>query len=297
MVNCPICSKEIDIDFINKHLDSCTKKKQKEKSASPNDEDDDKIVITGTSSKSSLSSILSGNKKSKEKVSLSSSSKVKSHGTYKYQPGSTLSTPSHNKRTYHELSENDHETIELDGEPNEGTGSSKRPKQEMSLGSSPTRQQDGTQGNGNGLSSAGKARIEEQIKLLKIRSKLPLAERVRPTTLDNYVGQSHLVGKGGILRGFIESDRIPSLILWGYPGTGKTTLARIISHSTHARFVELSATSNGTKDCKAVFEEAKNELRLTKRKTIVFVDEIHRFNKAQQDIFLPYVERDAECLS
>ncbi|QPG73596.1 hypothetical protein FOA43_000908 [Brettanomyces nanus] len=144
--------------------------------------------------------------------------------------------------------------------------------------------------------SSGQARKQEQIRLLKAQSRLPLAERLRPTTLENYIGQEHLVGSDGILRGFIESDRIPSMILWGYPGTGKTTLARIISHRTKARFVELSATANGIADCKKVFQEAKHELKLTGRKTIVFVDEIHRFNKTQQDIFLPHVERGTVTL-
>ncbi|ESX00185.1 hypothetical protein KL918_004975 [Ogataea parapolymorpha] len=131
----------------------------------------------------------------------------------------------------------------------------------------------------------------DELRLLKAQAKLPLAERLRPSSLEDYIGQEHLVGEGGILRGFIQNDRIPSLILWGYPGTGKTTLARIISHATKSRFIELSATSNGISDCKRVFEEARNEYKLTKRHTIVFIDEIHRFNKAQQDIFLPHVEK------
>lgn len=140
-------------------------------------------------------------------------------------------------------------------------------------------------------SSAGATTAQDAIRLLKMESRLPLAERLRPKDLDDYVGQRHLVGQGGILYGFIKNDRIPSMILWGYPGTGKTTLARIISHRTKSRFVELSATSNGISDCKRVFEEARHEKKLTGRDTIVFVDEIHRFNKTQQDIFLPHVER------
>ncbi|KAG7815903.1 hypothetical protein KL928_005242 [Ogataea angusta] len=131
----------------------------------------------------------------------------------------------------------------------------------------------------------------DELRLLKAQAKLPLAERLRPSSLEDYIGQEHLVGEGGILRGFIQNDRVPSLILWGYPGTGKTTLARLISHATKSRFIELSATSNGISDCKRVFEEARNEYKLTKRHTIVFIDEIHRFNKAQQDIFLPHVEK------
>ncbi|GME67845.1 unnamed protein product [[Candida] boidinii] len=145
--------------------------------------------------------------------------------------------------------------------------------------------------------SSSSQSMEDEIKQLKLLSKLPLAERLRPKTLDEYIGQDHLIGKNnGILRNFIENDRIPSLILWGPPGVGKTTLARIISHRTNCRFIELSATSNGISDCKKIFEESKNELKLTKRRTIVFVDEIHRFNKTQQDIFLPQVEKGSIIL-
>ncbi|KAK9236101.1 hypothetical protein V1525DRAFT_363653 [Lipomyces kononenkoae] len=120
----------------------------------------------------------------------------------------------------------------------------------------------------------------------------PLADRARPKNLDEFVGQENLVGKEtGILRRFIESDSCPSLIFWGPSGVGKTTLARIIARSTKSRFVELSATSASVADCKKVFEEARNELRLTGRRTYLFLDEVHRFNKAQQDVFLPYIER------
>ncbi|KAK9429944.1 hypothetical protein V1505DRAFT_372665 [Lipomyces doorenjongii] len=120
----------------------------------------------------------------------------------------------------------------------------------------------------------------------------PLADRARPKNLDEFVGQDNLVGKEhGILRRFIENDSCPSLIFWGPSGVGKTTLARIIARSTKARFVELSATSASIADCKKVFDEARNELRLTGRRTYLFLDEVHRFNKAQQDVFLPYIER------
>lgn len=120
----------------------------------------------------------------------------------------------------------------------------------------------------------------------------PLAERVRPTTLDDFIGQEELVGRSGLLRGLIEAGRVPSLILWGSSGTGKTTLARIIAKTSGEGFVfrELSATTNNIADCKNVFVEATNLLSLTGKRTIVFLDEIHRFTKSQQDIFLPYVE-------
>lgn len=104
------------------------------------------------------------------------------------------------------------------------------------------------------------------------------------------MGQEELLGKEGILRKLIDSDRIPSMMLWGPPGCGKTTIARIISKMTKSRFIELSATSHGTADVKKAFEEAKGHLMLTGQKTFIFMDEIHRFTKAQQDLFLPYVE-------
>lgn len=123
----------------------------------------------------------------------------------------------------------------------------------------------------------------------------PLASRLRPLTLDTYVGQKHLVAKGKILWQLIEHDHIPSMIFWGPPGVGKTTLARVIAHSTKADFVDFSAVTSSIKDIKTVMKRAE-EKRQMGIKTIVFVDEIHRFNKAQQDAFLPFVERGSIIL-
>ncbi|HLQ28668.1 MAG TPA: replication-associated recombination protein A [Ktedonobacteraceae bacterium] len=124
----------------------------------------------------------------------------------------------------------------------------------------------------------------------------PLAARMRPRTLDEIVGQEHLVQPGRLLRRSIEGDRIPSMILWGPPGSGKTTLAEVIAHQTHARFVRLSAVSAGVADLRRVVDEAQKLRQFTKQHTIMFIDEIHRFNKAQQDAVLPHVERGVVTL-
>ena len=123
----------------------------------------------------------------------------------------------------------------------------------------------------------------------------PLASRLRPDSLSEYVGQSHLLGEGKVLRQMVEQDIVPSMIFWGPPGVGKTTLARIIAHKTKAQFVDFSAVTSGIKEIKEVMTRAEHN-RLMGEKTILFVDEIHRFNKAQQDAFLPFVEKGSIIL-
>ncbi len=123
----------------------------------------------------------------------------------------------------------------------------------------------------------------------------PLAARLRPRTLEEYCGQKHLLGEGKVLRRLIESDNVSSMIFWGPPGVGKTTLARIIANRTEADFVDFSAVTSGIKEIKSVMEQAEKSRRFGK-KTILFVDEIHRFNKAQQDAFLPFVEKGSIIL-
>ena len=122
-------------------------------------------------------------------------------------------------------------------------------------------------------------------------SQLPLAERLRPKDFFQFVGQEHLVSKGKLLRQLIEKDEIPSMIFWGPPGSGKTTLAQIIAQKTDSRFVYFSAVDSGIGEIKKILEEAKINRQAYQRKTILFIDEIHRFNKTQQTIFLPYVEK------
>lgn len=124
---------------------------------------------------------------------------------------------------------------------------------------------------------------------------VPLASRVRPKNLDQFVGQQHLIGQEKILRRMIETDQVTSMIFWGPPGVGKTTLAGIIAEKTKANFINFSAVTSGIKEIKEVMQQAENSRRIG-MKTILFVDEIHRFNKAQQDAFLPYVERGSITL-
>src|SRR5216683_1327051 len=124
----------------------------------------------------------------------------------------------------------------------------------------------------------------------KIDRKSPLAERMRPERLEDFVGQQHILGPGKPLRAQIERDELQSIILWGPPGVGKTTLARLIARTTKCDFVPFSAVLSGIKEIKAVMADAERSRRMGRR-TVLFVDEIHRFNKAQQDAFLPYVER------
>ena len=123
----------------------------------------------------------------------------------------------------------------------------------------------------------------------------PLAARLRPETIEEYVGQEHLLGRSRVLRRMIEQDRISSMIFWGPPGVGKTTLAQIIARMTRSVFINFSAVTSGIKEIRIVMEKAEKNRQIGQR-TIVFVDEIHRFNKAQQDAFLPFVEKGSIIL-
>lgn len=131
----------------------------------------------------------------------------------------------------------------------------------------------------------------EKKDLESLSREAPLADRMRPQTLKDFVGQDHILGQGKVLRQAIESDHLPSMILWGPPGSGKTTLAMIIASATKAQFIAFSAVLSGVKEIKEVVKEAEDAWRFQKRRMVLFVDEIHRFNKAQQDAFLPHVEK------
>ena len=127
---------------------------------------------------------------------------------------------------------------------------------------------------------------EDKIK----ETEAPLASRMRPRTLDDFVGQQHLVGEGHVLRKMIDSGNVPSMVFWGPPGCGKTTLAFIISTMVSYEFRPVSAVSATVKDLRTIIDEAREGRRISQTRTILFIDEIHRFNKAQQDAILPYVE-------
>ena len=135
----------------------------------------------------------------------------------------------------------------------------------------------------------------EQTSMFDRAAPQPLAARLRPETLDEFAGQKHLLGPGKVLRRIIESDEIPSMIFWGPPGVGKTTLARIIARRTQSEFIDFSAVNSGVKEIRQVMERAE-EGRCMGLRTLLFVDEIHRFNKAQQDAFLPFVEKGSIVL-
>ena len=130
----------------------------------------------------------------------------------------------------------------------------------------------------------------EYMRSQNMESEAPLASRLRPTTLDEVVGQQHIVGKDKLLYRAIKADKLSSIIFYGPPGTGKTTLAKVIAHTTSAEFMQINATSAGKKDMEEVITAAKNNQGMYGKKTILFIDEIHRFNKGQQDYLLPYVE-------
>ena len=137
--------------------------------------------------------------------------------------------------------------------------------------------------------------MSEQINMFEDRVEQPLAARLRPRDLSEYAGQAHLIGPGMVLRRLIEEDRISSMIFWGPPGVGKTTLARIIANATRAAFIDFSAVTSGIKEIRQVMQRAEENRRFGER-TILFVDEIHRFNRAQQDAFLPFVEKGSIVL-
>jgi putative ATPase len=254
MVDCPICGKQVKTKDINSHLDSGC----------------EDFVDAGT--RSPLGQLNNGNSTQKpaasQKAPVSSffqtpATKRSSGLAPTSEPGSSLNfaqkhanngTPQSRKRSFDESSPAP--TIKEERDANEHTADDR-----------PTK----------------------KTKTSAFQNAAPLAERMRPRSLDDVYGQE-LVGPNGVLRSLIEQDRVPSMILWGGAGTGKTTIARCIASLVGSRFVEINSTSSGVAECKKIFAEARGEMGLTGRKTIIFCDEIHRFSKTQQDVFLGPVE-------
>ncbi len=241
MVSCPICSKNVKVPLINKHIDSGCESFTEATVSTPSQQN-------GNAVSSFFQSPVV------KRVNLPSSEKPRSlPRAIAPKPPAVATTPAPSVKRPSPTSSVHEENI-VDKEQVDAGPASKRVK------------------TSNAFQRAA-----------------PLAERMRPRTLDEVYGQE-LVGPSGVLRGLIEQDRVPSMILWGGAGTGKTTIARVVASMVGSRFVEINSTSSGVGECKKIFADARGELGLTGRKTIIFCDEIHRFSKSQQDVFLGPVE-------
>lgn len=268
MVSCPICDKPVKEADINRHLDSSCKLYLDQPSAIHVDG-----TQTSTATTTKASSFFTPAKRSVSFKDDSQTTPATQHS------GSKLSS-----------TQVQHPPQKPAGLPPSSTAPS------LSNGVKRLARDDDEQDPGQGLDKhedktdqRANFKTSPPLKKQKNNAHAPLAERMRPQTLDEVAGQE-LVGPNGVLRNLIITDRVPSMILWGGPGTGKTTIARLIAHTAGTRFVEINSTSSGVAECKKLFAEARNELGLTGRKTIIFCDEIHRFSKSQQDVFLGPVE-------
>ncbi|KAG9006369.1 hypothetical protein FRB94_000833 [Tulasnella sp. JGI-2019a] len=254
-VECPVCGAEVDALDINPHLDSgCT-------------------VVSKSLPRTSTTRVMSDKRKGDVKSSKSGFAPIFSQA----------------KAKRHQTSDDGDGEIEFLDQPSTST----RPPHSLHNGKN---RMDATASLGAPSSPSATRDEPPPSKRLKttsanLRSAAPLAERMRPDALDDVVGHEHMTAKDSLLRSLIENGGTGSMILWGPAGCGKTTLARLLAKSSGSRMVELSATSSGTAEVRGAFEEARNALKLTGRRTILFMDEIHRFNKSQQDLFLPYVEQ------
>jgi putative ATPase len=265
MVACPICNKSVKSRDINNHIDSGC----------------ESFIDTGSSPLTQLNGN-SSQKPTIQKNSVPVSDWFKPPGTKRIVPPST---PKYDRKT--EVLRNaagDSSPIQRKRSFDDVQGNSTVKQEIIDTGSSVNEVPR--------LSTTENISEEPRAKKPKVnpfQMAAPLAERMRPQTLDDIYGQE-LVGPQGVLRSLIEQDRVPSMILWGGSGTGKTTIARCIASMVGSRFVEINSTSSGVTECKKIFAEARGELGLTGRKTIIFCDEIHRFSKSQQDVFLGPVE-------
>lgn len=265
-VQCPVCLKDFKQATINRHLDVC--------------------LLGGTASSSPITADESGPPVKKARNAESAISSPSSSSTP--TPVFSMFQANKNKPTQ----SNDRNVF---AKPNAGIGVSKGMKRGFTEepGEESADNPNGTSSSATSACNGGITQQDMARRSLFTIDK-PLAELLRPKSLEEYFGQNNVVGEHTLLRGLLETQEIPSFILWGPPGCGKTTLAHIIACSSKkkgtSRFVTLSATSTSTNEVREVIKQAHNELRLCKRRTILFIDEIHRFNKLQQDTFLPHVE-------
>lgn len=259
MVDCPICGKQVKEAVINAHIDSACTTHLETASPPPASQHN------GHDGKQTVASFFSNPPTAPRTPGAGKIEEVKTNGSFK-----ALANAS-------KAAENEVVT--------EPTTPVSQPSLKRSFDAS-TAQTD---------SSHGEPPIKKH-KNTAIENAAPLAERMRPKSLDEVYGQEALLGPTGVLRTLIESNCVPSMVLWGAPGTGKTTIARLIAKTAGTRFVEINSTTTGVGEVKKLFDTARSELSLTGRKTIIFCDEIHRFSKSQQDVFLGPVEAGSVTL-
>ncbi|XP_020492012.2 ATPase WRNIP1 [Labrus bergylta] len=282
-VQCPVCFKDFEPSSINGHLDVCLLGTSAH--SIPSTTDDSEPPLKKSRISGEAVSPRGVNRPSANSPPSSSSSASVSGTPSSSSSSSVFSLFQANKSKVPSQSERNGVLL---GKQNEVSAVNKRVKRNLQIDSEP--EPAGTTGSSGPIVKASHKIPPRSL----LPMDKPLAETLRPHTLEEYFGQNKVVGQETLFRSLLESQEIPSLILWGPPGCGKTTLAHIISSTSKkkgtARFVTLSATNASVNDVREVIKQAQNELRLCKRKTILFVDEIHRFNKSQQDTFLPHVE-------
>ncbi|KXX76438.1 DNA-dependent ATPase MGS1 [Madurella mycetomatis] len=271
MVVCPVCNRGVKASEINDHLDSGCQT----------------FIVDETAKDAASLSPPNGTQNNAQSQPPSSTQKKRPASAFFQTPTAKRQPTANERAVTPQASGNGGSKVGVKRSYDEGPGYDSYPTEtKIDINGGGGVHKDGT---ATSAAAANNDAIGPLAKRTKTNRSAPLAERMRPHSLDDVFGQD-LVGPNGVLRSLIETDRVPSMILWGGSGTGKTTIARCIARRVGSRFIELNATSSGVAECKKFFAEAANELALTGRKTIIFCDEIHRFSKAQQDVFLRPVE-------